>query len=322
MKGAILKSTQEPLVLEEAKFENQNIDYVEVKLYSAALNHRDLWITKGQYAGIKFPIILGSDGCGHFKGADVILNPSLEWGPDERVQGPSYQVLGLPTHGTFAESIWIHPEQLFPKPPHLNHLEAAALPLAGLTAYRVLFSRCGLTPGKKVLVTGAGGGVALFAIQFALAIGAEVWVTSGSDEKLEKVKAMGAAGGVNYRNTGWDQQLKALTGGFDIIIDSAAGDSFAALIGLCRPGAAIGLYGGTLGKMNQLVPQVLFWKQISIHGSTMGTPHEFAAMLELVSKHQIRPVIDSVFSLEEVNQALKRMDEGAQFGKIVLKIAE
>jgi NADPH:quinone reductase-like Zn-dependent oxidoreductase len=173
-----------------------------------------------------------------------------------------------------------------------------------------------------VLVTGAGGGVALFAIQFALAIGSEVWVTSGSNEKLEKVKAMGAAGGVNYRNAGWDQQLKVLTGGFDIIIDSAAGDSFAALIGLCRPGAAIGLYGGTLGKMNQLVPQVLFWKQISIHGSTMGTAREFAAMLELVAKYQIHPVIDSVFSLEEVNQALKRMEEGSQFGKIVLKIAD
>jgi NADPH:quinone reductase-like Zn-dependent oxidoreductase len=322
MIGAILKSSNQPLVVEQVDIEIQNNDFVEVNMFSAALNHRDLWITKGQYAGIKFPIILGSDGCGAYQDQEVVINPSLYWGANERVQASDYQVLGLPLNGTFASSVWIPSSQLYPKPPHLNRLEAAALPLAGLTAYRVLFTRCGLTSGKKVLVTGAGGGVALFAVQFALSVGAEVWVTTGSEEKLERLKAMGVAGGVNYRMSGWDQVLKAQTGGFDVLIDSAAGDAFSALVGLCRPGASIGIYGGTMGKISQISPQILFWKQISIHGSTMGTASEFEAMLAMVTNFKIHPVIDTIFPLSEVNLALKRMEEGAQFGKIVLQLEE
>jgi D-arabinose 1-dehydrogenase-like Zn-dependent alcohol dehydrogenase len=122
--------------------------------------------------------------------------------------------------------------------------------------------------------------------------------------------------------SGWDQVLKAQTGGFDVLIDSAAGDAFSALVGLCRPGASIGIYGGTMGKISQISPQILFWKQISIHGSTMGTASEFEAMLTMVTNFKIHPVIDTIFPLSEVNLALKRMEEGAQFGKIVIQLEE
>ena len=131
---------------------------------------------------------------------------------------------------------------------------------------------------------------------------------------------MGAKGGANYKNADWDKVLKADAGGFDVVIDSAAGDQFARLAGLCNPGARIGIYGGTLGKINNLSPQVVFWKQISVHGTSMGNDQEFKKMVQFVGKHEIIPVVDAVFTLENGNEALGRMDAGAQFGKIVLAI--
>jgi NADPH:quinone reductase-like Zn-dependent oxidoreductase len=177
-----------------------------------------------------------------------------------------------------------------------------------------------LRRGEKVLITGIGGGVALTALQLAAAAGAAVFVTSSSNEKIQKALRMGAKGGENYREEGWDKRLKQATGGFDVIVDSAAGDGFAAFPGLCNPGARIGVYGGSLGKINGLSMQPVFWKQISILGSTMGSPREFGAMLNFVRQHQIVPVVDSVFPLPEGNAALEKMAKGEQFGKIVLSM--
>lgn len=291
-----------------------------VSLRAAALNHRDVFITKGLYAGIKFPCIFGSDGAGEWKSQRVVLYPALEWGADPRFQGKNFRILGMPDNGTFAEQISVPKANIFPMPEHLSWAEGAALPLAGLTAWRTLFSRCQLKQGEKVLITGIGGGVALMVLQFAIAAGAQVFVTSSSSEKIEKAVRLGATGGVNYRDEGWDKRLKQEAGGFDIIIDSAAGDGFAAFPGLCNPGARIGVYGGSLGKINGLSMQPVFWKQISILGSTMGSPREFKAMLAFVAKHSIVPVVDSVFPLSEGNAALVKMDSGTQFGKIVLQM--
>lgn len=311
---------------------NQTLDYQEVKnlvadkknrvvtLKAAALNHRDLWITKGQYAGIQFPTILGSDGAGICDGQEVIINPSLNWGKNERFQGPNYSILGLPVNGTFAEEVLVPNANILPKPEHLSMEEAAALPLAGLTAWRVLHTRCQVKKGEKVLISGIGGGVALFVLQFAVAAGAEVWVTSSSDEKIKKAIRMGANAGINYYNTDWDKQLRQQAGGFDVIIDSAAGDQFAKLVGLSNVGGRLGIYGGTLGKINGLSPQLIFWKQMSIHGSTMGSSKEFGQMLQFVAKHEIVPVVDSVFDLADGNDALALMNFGGQFGKIVLRV--
>lgn len=292
-----------------------------VRLHASALNHRDVFITQGLYAGIRTPCILGSDGAGEWRGQRVVLYPALEWGDNPNFQGKNFRVLGMPDEGTFAEQISIPGPNIFPMPKHLNWEQAAALPLAGLTAWRTLFSRCQLKKGEKVLITGIGGGVALTALQLAVAAGAEVFVTSGHAHKIEKAMKLGAKGGANYREEGWEKRLKQEVGGFDVVVDSAAGEGFAALPGLCNPGARIGLYGGTRGKVNGLSMQPVFWKQISILGSTMGSPAEFKAMLDFVQKHEIVPVVDAVFPLREGVQAFKKMEDGEQFGKIVLKIA-
>lgn len=291
-----------------------------VSIRAAALNHRDLFITQGLYAGIRTPCILGSDGAGEWRGKRVVLYPALEWGDDPNFQSKNFRVLGMPDDGTFAEQICLPRKSIFPMPEHLSWEQAAALPLAGLTAWRTLFSRCQWMKGERVLVTGIGGGVALTALQLAVAAGAEVFVTSGSAEKITKAMKLGAKGGTNYREEGWEKRLKQEAGGFDVIIDSAAGEGFALLPGLCNPGARIGLYGGTLGKVNGLSMQPVFWKQISILGSTMGSPREFRAMLAFVQKHEIVPVVDSVFPLSEGAKAFEKMEKGAQFGKIVVRV--
>lgn len=320
MQALVFNGINQPLDYQTVSDPSPSKGQVVVQLSAAALNHRDVWISKGQYAGIKFPTILGSDGAGTYKGKEVIINPSLDWGGNPACPGPNYRILGLPDNGTFAAAVVVPQRNLMPKPGHLTMEQAAALPLAGLTAWRALFSRCGLKKGEKVLVSGVGGGVALFALQFAVAAGAEVWVTSGSDEKIQKAVTMGAKGGANYKNADWDKALKAEASGFDVVIDSAAGDQFARLVGLCNPGGRIGIYGGTLGKINNLSPQVVFWKQISVHGTSMGNDQEFKKMVQFVEKYEIVPVIDTVFALEKGNDALAHMDAGAQFGKIVLKI--
>lgn len=292
---------------------------VIVDLKAAALNHRDVFVTQGKYSNIRFPIILGSDGAGICDGKEVVIYPALNWGDDPRFQGKSFEILGLPRNGTLAEKIAIPATQVFPKPAHLSWAEAAALPLAGLTAYRALFTKGRCKAGDKVLITGIGGGVALFALQFAKAVGAEVWVNSSSDEKIERAITLGATGGTNYKTPDWHKQLEA-DGGFDIVIDGAGGEGFGTALKLCKPGARVVSYGGTIGVVPNFSPQILFWKQLEVLGSTMGTADEFAAMLDFVAKHQIHSLVDQVFALQDGAQAFQRMEVGGQFGKIVLAV--
>ena len=290
-----------------------------VKLLTSALNHRDLWIIKGKYANIKTHCVLGSDGCGVSDEKDVLINPGLEWGSNEAVQSQNFRVLGMPDWGTFAQYIEIESRYIYPKPQHLSYEQGAALPLAGLTAYRSLIRKCRPQKSEKVLITGVGGGVALLALQFALASGCEVYVTSGTDEKISKALKIGAAGGVNYKKANWEKELKEMAGGFDVVIDSAAGDGFGSLIKLCNPGARVSFYGGTMGVINGLSPQIVFWKQISIFGSTMGSDFDFQEMLQFVEHHKITPIVDSVFSIKDFDKAIRRMENAEQFGKIVLQ---
>lgn len=320
MNALVLTALNQPLQYQQMPDPAPAPGMAVVRLRAAALNHRDVFIRDGQYARIALPVIPGSDGVGEYRGRAVLIDPSLDWGDDPRAQGRAFHILGLPTNGTFAGQVLVPAKNLHPKPEHLDWEQAAALPLAGVTAWRALFTRCRLQRGERVLITGIGGGVALTALQFAVAAGAEVFVTSGSDDKLRQAVALGARGGVNYRAEDWDKQLRADAGGFDVVLDSAGGDGFTALLGLCNPAARIGVYGGTLGKVNGLSPQILFWKQISILGSTMGTRQDFRAMLRFVNEHRIVPVIDRVYPLSEGNAALDRMAAGEQFGKIVLRI--
>ncbi len=294
---------------------------VVVQLKAAALNHRDVYITQSLYPKISYPVILGSDGAGLVGDREVLINPSLSWGDNPNVQAEDYSILGMPSNGTFAEQVVVPTSQIYDKPGHLSFAEAAALPLAGLTAYRALFTKCQLQVGERVLISGVGGGVALFAMQFAVALGAEVFVTSGSEAKIEKAIVLGAKGGVNYKAEQWHKALLAKAGGgFDVVIDSAGGAGFANFPKICNPGGRIAFYGGTRGNIQNLNPQIIFWKQLSIFGSTMGNDEDFRGMLDLVNTHRIQPVIDQVFPLREGVAALDRMDQGLQFGKIVLEI--
>ncbi len=321
MNALILREKNAPLMFEEIENPKATFGETVVHLKAAALNHRDLWITKGQYGGIIYPMILGSDGAGVTElGEEVIINPSLFWGKNEKFQSADFKILGLPIFGTFAEQVKVPTENIFHKPKHLSFEQAAALPLAGLTAYRALFSKCKVQKKDKVLISGIGGGVALFALQFAVAKGCEVWVTSSSEEKIQRAISMGAKGGYNYSTEAWSKQSTKDTGGFDIVIDGAVGTGFSELIKSCAAGARICFYGGTAGAMQNIVPQPIFWKQISVFGSTMGSPKEFASLVDFVAKHSIVPIIDEIFSLKDGNAALLKMDKSAQFGKLVLSI--
>jgi len=282
------------------------------------------------YAGITLPIILGSDGAGTVEavgadtdrswvGRDVVINPSLDWGSDPAAQGPNYRILGLPDNGTYAEFVVVPVANLFAKPPALSWEDAAAIPLAGLTAYRAVVTRARTQPGETVLVTGVGGGVATFALLFAAHRGARVVVTSGRDDKLERAKSLGAAGGVNYQQEGWGKAVQALCdGGPDVVIDSAGRQAFPTLIDIAKPGGRIVTFGATTGSPSTVEIRRIFWKQLSILGTTMGTPDEFKAMLALFEDSKMRPIVDQVFPLADAARAHDRMDEASQFGKLVL----
>lgn len=304
-----------------------------VRLRAAALNHRDAWIRKGQYAGLKFPCVIGSDGAGtveklgpgvdaSWQGRKVIINPSLDWGPSSEAQGKEFRILGLPEPGTLAEFVRVPAANLAAMPGHLSYEEAAALPLAGLTAYRALFVRGQVRAGEKVLLTGIGGGVALFLLKFALAGGAQAWVTSGSPEKLKRAAGLGAAGGIEYTRADWADALQSQAGLFDCVIDSAGGPSFPKLCDLTRSGGRLVFFGATAGNPSELPLRKVFWRQLNLLGTTMGSPDDFAAMTRFVAEKGIRPVIDGVYAFEQADEALRRMDAGGQFGKLVIRIAE
>ncbi|MDR3696579.1 zinc-binding dehydrogenase [Mucilaginibacter sp.] len=330
MKAIVLEAADKPLVLKEVDKPALAPGEVLVKIKAAALNRRDYWITVGKYAGIKYPSILGSDGAGivaeagssageHWIGKEVIINPSHDWGDHPEYQGKEFKILGLPEEGTFAEYVKVRAEYLHLKPDHLDWEQAAALPLAGLTAFRALFTKGKAKKGDKVLISGAGSGTGTFALQWAIAAGCQVFVTSGSDEKIAKAKQLGAQAGVNYKAQAWAEQLQHLSGGFDIIIDSALGEGFAKFLDISNSGCRIVFFGGTAGNVPELNGRKIFWKQLQILGTTMGTMEEFKAMADFANEHRIVPVIDEVFPMADAEKAVQKMAGSSQFGKIVLK---
>ncbi|MGS2776519.1 zinc-binding dehydrogenase [Robertmurraya sp. GLU-23] len=308
--------------LEEVEKPIPNAHEVLVKLKASALNRRDIYVRMGQYPGIKIPAIPGADGAGVLEdGTEVIIYPALNWGENENFYSKTFQIIGVPSNGTFAEYIKIPKENIFSKPAYLSWEEAAALPLGGLTAYRALFTRGKLQEGETVLIPGIGGGVATFLLQMAVAVKAKVFVTSSSDEKIKKAISMGASGGVNYKVERWDQLLKEQMGYADLIVDSVGGSSFSKLINVANNGGRIVSFGATAGPIPQIVMPKIFFKHLDILGSTMGSPKDFTNMLKLYEEHQLRPAIDSVYSLEEVQQAQYRIENGHNFGKVVLKLS-
>ncbi len=332
MKAVVFKGSGKPLEVTELPKPKPIKDQVLIKLKAAALNHRDVWIQEEQSSVNRAEgIILGSDGVGTVDdvgedadpllvGAEVLINPSLEWGVNPVVQGDAFRILGYPDHGTFAEYVAISKKYIFETPEGLSTEECAAIPLSGLTAYRALFSKARLRAKEKVLITGIGSGAALWALTFAVAYGARVYVTSSSADKINKAVALGATGGFNYNDPNWADEAIKVTAGVDIVIDSAGGDGFARLLDLALPGGRIVNFGRTAGNITQLSTRQLYWKQLSIFGSTMGTRDEFLSLLDFVESRKLKPIIDSVFPLSQVPEAFQRLHAKEHFGKIVIKI--
>lgn len=304
---------------------------VVVEIHAAALNHRDVWIKQGQYAGLKYPCIPGSDGAGvvtavgdgveaSWVGRPVIINPSFGWGDNERAQGATFSILGLPRDGTLAEQVAVPVEQVTAKPEHLSWEHAAALPLAGLTAWRAISTRAELHARERVLISGVGGGVAVFALQLAVAHSAEVWVTSSSTEKIARAVELGAKGGANYTEADWVAGLAKAAGLFDVIVDSAGGPGFEGLLDLAAPGGRVVFFGATRGNPPVLPMRKVFWRQLSLLGTTMGSPADWWALTNYVAQHRIVPVVSEVVPMARAGEAFALMERGGQFGKIVVGV--
>lgn len=328
MQAWVLEAAKQPLVLKDVTDPVAGPGQAVVTFRAAALNHRDLWLQQGDYFVSKYPVTLGGDGAGkvtsighgvdaNWLGADVIVNPGVGWGGSEATANADFRTLGTPEDGTFAEQIVISIEQLHRKPAHLDFVQAAALPLSGVTGYRALFSRGRLSPGEAVLITGVGGGVAQFMLQFAVATGARVFVTSGSDDKIARARAMGAAGGANYRQATWvDDLRRQAREGFDLIVDSACGLDFGSFVDLAAPGGRIVYFGLTAGPAPALDMRAFYRKQLSLLGTKMGSRADFAAMVDFVGRHLLVPEIDRVMGFADINAALALLDTGHQVGKI------
>jgi zinc-binding alcohol dehydrogenase/oxidoreductase len=333
VRAIVLREVGEPgnLRMEEWPTPVPGPGEVVVRLRAAAINHRDIWIRCGQYAGIRLPAILGSDGTGEvvaagdaesnsWLGKDVVIDPSFGWGPDPHAQASTFHLLGMPTDGTYAEFVKVPATNIYPKPSHLTVEEAAALPLAAVTAFRALATRAVLQPQEIVVITGIGGGVALAALTIAVSMGAKIYVTSGSEKKIALAKQHGAADGVIHYASEWSRTLLEIIGRRpDVIVDGAGGDTFARALDLVRPGGRIVTYGATRGLVSNLEVRRIFWKQINILGSTMGTPEDFTRMLQRYATG-LRPIIDSVWPLEAAADAHTRLESGDQFGKVVLRM--
>lgn len=304
---------------------------VRVALKAASLNHRELWISRGLYPGMKLPCVMGADGAGvvtevsdgvdpALVGQEVVLYPGDGWGDNRRFPASTFAMLGMPLPGTVAEEICVPATTVFPKPAHLSFEQAAALPTAGITAWRGLTEKAGLQSGETLLVTGIGGGVATFALVFGRALGATVYVTSGSDQTLARAGELGAAGGFNYREPGWRKALQQACRGLDVVFDGAPAAGLAEYSRALRAGARVVIYGSTGGTAMMMGAPDLFLRHATLMGTAMGDLVDFAAMLAFISTHRLEPVIDRTFTIDEAREALLYLENGHAFGKVVIAI--
>jgi NADPH:quinone reductase-like Zn-dependent oxidoreductase len=333
MKAIVLnRSIPDKIELIDAGLPSLKAHEVRISLVASALNHRDEWSRQGLYPNLRDGVILGSDGAGtvveigsgvstDWLGKEVIINPAIDWGAEEHAKSNDFKILGIPDNGTLAEYVQVPSDRLHHKPAHLSWEEAAALPLAGLTAYRAVFVQGGLQKKEKVLITGIGGGVAQFAAQYAHAAGADAYVSSSSPEKIDKAKQLGVLEGFNYKDPNWVEAVKTSVGGFDLIIDSAMGDTINDLIDAVNPGGRIIFFGATMGNPSGFNARKVYWNQITIKGSTMGSDNDFLRMLEFVNERKIVPIVDKVYGMKDAIAAFERMKAGQQMGKIVIRIS-
>ena len=288
---------------------------VLIELRAASLNHLDIWIRKG-LPSVPKPRILGADGAGVLAGTDerVVINPGI-------VSNGKTHIVGETMDGTHCELIALPRGSVHPIPPGVSFEEAAAFPLVFETAYRMLATRARLEAGEWVLIWGIGGGVATAAMSIAKALGARVIVTSSSDAKLERARELGADATVNHETDDVVARVKDVTdGGADLVVDDVGEATWRRSLDAARPEGRIVVCGATTGPNPPAALHRVWWKQLTILGSTMGTPADFQAAYDLVASGRARPVIDEVFPLSEARAAHDRLEAGEQLGKIVFRI--
>ena len=284
-----------------------------VELRAASLNHLDVWVRKGM-PSVPKPRILGADGAGVIAGTGerVVINPAI-------ISNGKMHIVGETMDGTHAERIAIPRAYLHPIPDGLSFEEAAAFPLVFLTAYRMLVTRAALQQGEWVLIWGIGGGVATAALAVAKALGAHAIVTSSSDEKLERARGLGADAVVNHATGDVVAAVKEQTGGgAHVIVDDVGDATWKRTLEAARAEARVVVCGATTGPNPPAALHRVWWKQLSILGSSMGTPEDFQGVYDLIASGKARPVVDRVFPLAEARAAHERLEAGEQLGKIVL----
>jgi NADPH:quinone reductase-like Zn-dependent oxidoreductase len=296
---------------------------VLISLRAASLNHLDIWLRRGLPSAPK-PRILGADGAGvvaalgegasRFREGDaVVVNPGLDDGA---------RIVGEHMDGTHAELIALPEDYVHPVPDALSFEEAAAFPLVFQTAYRMLVTRAGLREGEWVLVWGIGGGVATASFQVAKALGARVIVTSSSDEKLARARELGADATVNHADGGVAEAVREATGGHgaDVVVEHVGEATWKTSLQVAANGGRVAVCGATSGPNPPANLHRIWWKQLTILGSTMGTREDFAAVYELVASGRARPIVDRAFPLAEAAAAHEHLEAGRQLGKVVLTI--
>ena len=289
---------------------------VLIRLHAASLNHLDIWVRKG-LPSVPKPRILGADGAGIRVDNEerVVINPGIE-------HGDVITVVGEHTDGTHAELIAVPESNVYPIPDSLSFEEAAAFPLVFETSWRMLVTKASLARDEWVLIWGIGGGVASASLAIAKALGARCVVTSSSDEKLERATELGADATINHRSEDVAKRVKEITeGGAHVVVETVGADTWVASLGAARPAGRICVCGATSGPNPPANLHRMWWKQLTIFGSTMGTKADFEAVYDLVTSGRAKPVIDSVFPLADARSAHERLESGAQLGKIVLRIA-
>ncbi|PPA69274.1 zinc-binding dehydrogenase [Jeotgalibacillus proteolyticus] len=296
---------------------------VRVKLKTAGLNHRDLFVLT-RHKTEDPPLVIGSDGAGVVEevgsevtgvtvGDEVIINPGLGWKENSDAPPQGFEIVGLPGHGTFAEEIVLPAENVLPKPDFLSWEEAGVLGLAGLTAYRALFTRGKVKSGMKVLIPGIGSGVATFLLQFAKAAGADVYVTSRSEEKRDAALKLGATKAIDSSSEDWQEELGVK---MDLVIECVGAATFQKSLDQLRTGGTIVTFGASAGDEIKLNLREFFYGQLNMLGSTMGSAEELKEMLQFIKEHQIKPVLDEIYPLDQFEKAFSRMEKAQQLGKI------
>lgn len=308
--------------------------HVAVAIRAASINHLDLWLAHGAQR-VPPPRVIAADGAGVIRasgderwrpGDEVVIFPTLCcWECDQCRAGQNvycerFGVLGEHTDGTACELVHVDARSVFPKPQALSWPEAAAFPLTFLTAWRMLTTRAQLQPDESVLVVGAGAGVAVAAIAIARHVGARVFATSRSEAKRKRAMELGAEAA--FDSSGFSAAVRAATGhGVDVVFEHVGPATLQESLRSVAPGGRVVTCGSTSGVKAEISMPRLFFSHASLIGSTMGNASEFEAVLKAIDRG-MRPVVDRVYPLNEVQAALQRVDDAEQFGKVVLSVSD